>query len=69
MYLARRAGHQLDTIGRHFGGLHHTTVSYAARHVGRLMRERPVEWGTLMVVLAAEAGGMGSRLVMPGRDR
>lgn len=62
IWLCRRANYTLPEIGRVFRR-DHTTVLYSVRRVTRLIEERPEEWGALMVMLAAEAGGMGSPLV------
>ena len=62
MWLARRVGYSSKMIACEFGDRDHTTVLYAAKHIDRLMTERPVEWGALMAVLAIEAGGHGTPL-------
>lgn len=64
MWICRqRANYTFPEIARAFAR-HHTTVISAVERVDRLIEERPEEWGALMVMLAAEAGGMGSSLVM-----
>ena len=64
IWLTRRAAYTFPRIAREF---HRdcSTVQSAVKRIDRLMSEKPAEWGALMTLLAAEVGGMGTKLVMP----